>query len=326
MVVAEATLNRTRLTDRVELCPDIVTQYSGHNNFWKWGVSVQILVPDYYKAFKCIADKCKLNCCIGWEIDIDEDTLSIYDSIGGDFGKRLKDNISLGDCPHFILAKDERCPFLNERGLCDIITELGDGALCDICADHPRYRNYFSNRVEMGLGLCCEEAARIILLNPDKVKLIDIDSGETVTPFSEREKVISVLQDRSLPFYDRLKAVKEIGDKDYSSLLSSLERLDSEWDKYIELLKTDTVDTLSEWDTVFEQLAVYFVLRHTAEDLNGGILFSAFSVCIIRKICSALKSQNGALSFSDIQNICRMYSAEIEYSDENIEKIIDAIS
>ena len=286
---------------------------------------MQILVPDYYKDFKCIADKCKHNCCIGWEIDIDEDTLSIYDSIGGDFGKRLKDNISIGDCPHFILTKDERCPFLNERGLCDIITELGDGALCDICADHPRYRNYFSDRVEMGLGLCCEEAARIILSKTDKVKLIDIDSGETVTPFSEREKAISVLQERSLPFYDRLKTLKEIRDKDYSSLLYSLERLDAEWEKYIGLLKHGTYADLSEWDTLFEQLAVYFVLRHTTEDLNKGILFSAFSVNIIRKICSALKSQNGALSFSDILDICRMYSAEIEYSDENIGKIIQEI-
>ena len=34
--------------------------------------------PNYYKKFKCIADKCKHNCCIGWEIDIDNDTLEFY--------------------------------------------------------------------------------------------------------------------------------------------------------------------------------------------------------------------------------------------------------
>ena len=35
-------------------------------------------VPSYYKNFRCIADKCPDNCCRGWEIDIDEDTLDYY--------------------------------------------------------------------------------------------------------------------------------------------------------------------------------------------------------------------------------------------------------
>ena len=37
--------------------------------------------PNYYKKFKCIKDKCKHNCCIGWEIDIDEDTMDLYNSL-----------------------------------------------------------------------------------------------------------------------------------------------------------------------------------------------------------------------------------------------------
>ena len=32
---------------------------------------MQIIVPDYYKEFSCIADHCRHSCCIGWEIDID---------------------------------------------------------------------------------------------------------------------------------------------------------------------------------------------------------------------------------------------------------------
>ena len=59
------------------------------------------IYPDYYDKFRCIASKCKHNCCIGWEIDIDENTLSYYNSVTGDFSKRLKDNIELSDTPHF---------------------------------------------------------------------------------------------------------------------------------------------------------------------------------------------------------------------------------
>ena len=36
---------------------------------------MKIIVPDYYKDFKCLAGDCKHSCCIGWEVDIDADTL-----------------------------------------------------------------------------------------------------------------------------------------------------------------------------------------------------------------------------------------------------------
>ena len=65
---------------------------------------MQILVPDYYKDFKCIADKCKHNCCIGWEIDIDDDTLEYYNKVGGVLGERFKENISLLQSKNFTRA------------------------------------------------------------------------------------------------------------------------------------------------------------------------------------------------------------------------------
>ena len=37
--------------------------------------------PNYYDKFKCIANRCKHSCCIGWEIDIDEDTMELADKI-----------------------------------------------------------------------------------------------------------------------------------------------------------------------------------------------------------------------------------------------------
>lgn len=37
------------------------------------------LAPAYYGAFTCLADRCRDNCCIGWEIGIDPDTAAFYD-------------------------------------------------------------------------------------------------------------------------------------------------------------------------------------------------------------------------------------------------------
>ena len=97
-------------------------------------------MPGYCEKFRCIADRCIDSCCVGWEIDVDSRTAAYYESVSGDFGERLRKNISDG-C--FVLDRDERCPFLNERGLCDIIIELGEDKLCQICSDHPRYFEWF---------------------------------------------------------------------------------------------------------------------------------------------------------------------------------------
>lgn len=121
-----------------------------------------LIYPATADAFRCIADACRHTCCKGWEIDIDPDTRAKYAAMTGEIGQRLRDAIA--DTPggaSFRLREDERCPMLNDSGLCDIITACGEGALCQICADHPRYRNEFSTFTEGGFGLCCEAAAHV---------------------------------------------------------------------------------------------------------------------------------------------------------------------
>ena len=69
-------------------------------------------VPSYYKTFQCIADKCEHSCCIGWEIDIDDDSYDYYMGIEGAFGERLKEQTVTGDGEHsFVLRKNGWCPF-----------------------------------------------------------------------------------------------------------------------------------------------------------------------------------------------------------------------
>lgn len=124
--------------------------------------------PSYYHQFHCIGGDCTDNCCIGWEIDIDSETLAEYQRISGDFGQRLHDSIMLTapnteESAHFILDSSERCPFLNDQNLCDIFIHLGESHLCQICTDHPRFYTWLSDGREEGIGLCCEAAAKLIL-------------------------------------------------------------------------------------------------------------------------------------------------------------------
>ena len=72
--------------------------------------------PSFYDDFKCIASRCKDNCCIGWEIDVDQPTLEKYK-----FHPEIMQKISLDGTPHFVLGERDRCPFLQKDNLCEII-------------------------------------------------------------------------------------------------------------------------------------------------------------------------------------------------------------
>lgn len=138
--------------------------------------------PAYYKEFHCTADRCRHTCCAGWDVDIDEESLGKYKAMTGEFAGRLKKCIDFGKDPHFILTPEERCPLLNENNLCELILHEGEEALCQICRDHPRFRNYWTDRIEVGLGMACEEAARLILSQKEPFRLEVIEEDDTADP------------------------------------------------------------------------------------------------------------------------------------------------
>lgn len=276
--------------------------------------------PNYYKKFKCIADKCRHSCCVGWEIDIDEDTMDLYNSLQGEIADRIQQNIS-GDVPHFVLKDGDRCPFLNENGLCDIICELGDGALCDICYLHPRFSNFYEDFTETGLGLCCEEAARIILTENERFSIPVPGIAKNDEFFRKRQEVFNILQDRSITVIERLENLAQkygcrfdFSNKELYDLYMSLEKLDKNWETELEKLKLTygtEIFTREDLQIFFEQLACYFIFRH----FKSGVGFAILSCWVIGAICSSCES------LEEILDVARMYSSEIEYSEENTEKI-----
>ena len=44
---------------------------------------MKVLKPFYYDDFKCIANDCIDSCCIGWQINIDENTYKKYKKVKG---------------------------------------------------------------------------------------------------------------------------------------------------------------------------------------------------------------------------------------------------
>ena len=299
--------------------------------------------PDYYKEFECIKGECRHNCCIGWEIEIDSNTAEKYKSVGGELGDRLKRCIDWNESC-FILGENERCPFLNGDNLCDIIIGLGEDKLCGICADHPRFKNELPDRTEIGLGLCCEAAADLILRQKHKVGLVfDGNSSCDDSIINLRDAIIDTLQDREFSVFERLENMLWLCGEDnfvvdiksWADRLYNLERLDEDWANRLNILKTPIdfegyADYIKNYECEYEQLAVYFIYRHFANAPDGDSClkrakFAALAVNIIYALGAAEFTLRSELSFDHRVDIARAFSSEIEYSDENLYTIIDSL-
>jgi len=305
---------------------------------------MKLYTPDYYHKFKCIAGKCRHSCCIGWEIDIDSHSLERYRNVPGEFGKQLRSNIAQTDeAYHFRLCQDERCPFLNGDNLCEIIINMGNDALCQICSDHPRFRNYFSDRTETGIGLCCEAAAELVITNKEKAAMQLVEAEKFNKPSEEdeyffglRQKYLNILQNRELSLGERFKTLLCVADakaehdcvNEWVDVYLSLEHLDSEWVKMLNNLKASNeiqLTLLPEWELELEQLSVYFIMRHLADgrfdmSIPERVAFAVHATQFISTLASVCNPQR---SVEALVNTARMYSSEIEYSDENLDTILN---
>lgn len=312
--------------------------------------------PGYCKDFRCIADKCRDSCCKGWEIDIDADTARYYDSIGGEFGKRLKKNIRDG-C--FVLTEDERCPFLNKQGLCDIYTELGEDKLCRICSDHPRYFEWFNGLKEGGTGLCCEAAAELILSHPFSLLETDIPDEEAAGDYDEelfklilsaRNDILDIIGSEDISLAEALCRSLDIAAEVQESIdipfpdngsgacnalscifgcFEELEPIDEDWLPYIKSCAGSLGSMPAhnkDNDIYLRRIAQYLIFRYLLKSVyDGEILgyakFAAVSIIVIARLFR-YSAVNSGCTFEDCAEAAKNYSKETEYCEENMEKLL----
>ena len=194
-------------------------------------------IPDYYKEFQCIADKCEDTCCAGWQIVIDEKAISKYKriisegktgnkkageqegirKIRRDFRLRL---LAMVDWKEkvFRQRKEKRCAFLNEDNLCDLYTACGESSLCKTCKRYPRHIEEFEGVREITLSISCPEVARILLSKKEPVSFLSYEREgdeeyEDFDPFffsileDARVEMINILQNRDKSLRERVLMV-----------------------------------------------------------------------------------------------------------------------
>ncbi len=298
-------------------------------------------VLNYYPIFKCLASECKHTCCAGWKINIDKQSLNAYKTKNSDLYKWLKKGINFKKSS-FKVDKKGHCAFLNQKGLCEIIIHLGEQSLCQVCKDHPRFRSFFCDRIETGLGFCCEQATKIILSFKDKIQpvLVSQDINIKQLDFNQknvlefRDKALKILQNRQIDINQRINELLSFCNarlelEDFSKISKkfiSFEHLDKSWTARLKSLKKQFIkDTAPSLTLYAEQFLVNSLYRHLsdAEDtmwVRARTISCVFGWFLINSIFEQERTivEDG---FNLILDIVRAYSAEIEYSQKNLDKL-----
>ena len=276
------------------------------------------LQPDFYECFRCRASACRHSCCRGWEIDIDENTLELYQNLNGEWREKMDAAIVCDESgAHFRLTEDERCPFLQQDGLCELIRSFGEDALCDICALHPRFYEVVGSYELAGLGLSCEAVCDLLLAGEGELTLRCEETGDELT-FS------SLLKSLDLEVGD--PALRFTPTENLDGVLLHLEQtepIDAAWTEELGILReavkngpAPELPAGPRYDRMLQYI-VYRGLEHAETAGWPAVL------CYAREGVSFVALQD-ALCGEDPEHL-RRWSEQIEYSTENVDLLLNAV-
>lgn len=248
---------------------------------------MKIRTPHYYKDFNCIAGACTDTCCAGWDVDVDEKSYEYYKSVAGGFGKRLKSVMvpqNGGGCTFTL--KDGRCPFLNDKNLCDLFIALGEDKLCDTCAEFPRFINEYGSEREIGLAPSCKTAGELMFSYKDSLTFMVEENDEAVTSYNDiepqlyfklRQARITVyniirnrtfsIDERCMLYLDFAQKLQRKMDKDRSDLMDYENNLYSR-EEYLKKRLHSLKQKYKNTDTAYKNIPQFFDTFKGMEVIN----------------------------------------------------------
>ena len=276
------------------------------------------LQPDFYECFRCRASACRHSCCRGWEIDIDGNTLELYQNLNGEWREKMDAAIVCDESgAHFRLTEDERCPFLQQDGLCELIRSFGEDALCDICALHPRFYEVVGFYELAGLGLSCEAVCDLLLADERELTLGCEETGKMIT-LSALLKILGCENTEG--------ALRFIPTENLDRMLLHLERtepIDVAWTEELDRLRKalkagakPELPTGPRYDRMLQYI-VYRSIEHAESAGWRAVLHYA------REGVSFVALQD--MLYGANPEHLRRWSEQIEYSTENVELLLNAV-
>ena len=271
---------------------------------------MSVWYPSFYPAFRCRAERCRHSCCRGWEIDVDEQSAALYRKLPGELGDELRRALFADEEGwHFRLDGEERCPFLEADGLCRLIKNLGEEALCDICALHPRFFEELDADELWGLGLSCEEATAL-LLGEKALRFVCGETGEILDLPGLVHYVGLAVPRETLRYRPRIDEQRRW---EILRLFGKTEPIDEAWAEELKALEASPLPQAGrdeDYQRIYEYLLYRQIEKAEERDWESIADYAALSTDFVALWDAQEKDTAGHL---------RRFSEQIEYSTENVE-------
>ena len=307
--------------------------------------------PNHDEDFRCLASACPDTCCAGWEIVVDDNSAARFLAMEGELGERMRAAlITVDGEPQLRRREDGRCVLLNENHLCDLYAACGEGSLCRTCHLHPRFVAEYGARREVMPGLSCPAWIETYLLDEEKVTFLteetdepigytDIDAALFFKFHRTRTAALEMVQDRSLSIEERLRRLLALGCEldgeeegecpqenilpAYRKKLQTLEILTPQWRDLLRQ-KGGVPYHEVELSLLLEKVLVYDVFRFFLRGVYDGrtlpwVKCAVFHVLILRDLSRHCTSK------TELCEVIRLYSKEIEHNAENQESLHRAL-
>lgn len=295
-----------------------------------------------YKNFKCIASKCPKTCCENWEIEVDKKTLENYKMINNEYSKKILSNIYYSNGKPFIKRINGRCAFLNDDNLCDIIINLGENALSEVCSNHPRFILELGVAEEVSFSLSCPESVRLLLIEENlstisttderQAKLNNIDAEKYFWLKSTRDVLMKTAQRPELTLIEKLfyiyqtvfkKSLKSnvVNEKQVNKIIKKLTKLNSIDTDFIKLLSTDVnfdIDN-AKIEKKLSNVLYSLLFYHTYKplfyktDIKTIINYIIFEILVLIKLSKMTNNLSDAII---------SFSREIEHDEDNFNYLL----
>ena len=311
---------------------------------------MQIIKPQYYDQFQCIAGACPDSCCKDWTIVVDETSAAYYRTLPGALGDRLREVLQEEDGDTIMAIENGRCPMWRQDGLCRIQSALGEGALCQTCHTFPRLTHDYGNFAQLQLELSCPVAAKLILEGNNTPITTEIPGGEDPdyepdameSLLRTRQLALDLLVNRSLQVNEALAVLLLFGYTAQNELdsgepaiqdpiadLSQVRSLSGKVDPSAILEFYGTLEILTDrwrkrlhspddtgWAEGIRAIAQYFVDRYWLQAISDYDLVGRVKLIVCS--CLLIKLLGG-----DLCQTAQLYSKEIENDADNIDAILD---
>ena len=298
---------------------------------------MKIVKPTFYKTFKCIAGDFPDSCCQGWEVDADSDSLEYYKTLDNslEIKKRIDSVLSKDEFDNtiFTLAPKKRCPFLNDKNLCDMHIAIGGEHTPYTCRTFPRFIYDFGGTREIGISFSCPVASDMMYntesfdfeteVNSDLPTLNDIDAEKYFLLYKGRAEAYKIAKDKNKSIRERLNDLLDLGvllqekllpydeggdDIAFFDVFKNPELINPEWKEKVENFSLKQVsDTQSN-----ENILMYFLYKYLMQAVYDDDALSKIKMAVLGVLINTY--------FGEDSWTVHLWSKETEHSQYNMDR------